>query len=114
MAGPAFPGSVEIYPDEEVVHRQKVWGRSSQPPISFKGAIQTLAAFQQLIAIVGENDVTLRMHLYRHLPDAVAAHPVAYRPGRFEPRQVKRRNAKYSWLTKPRREAELELLKGVK
>jgi hypothetical protein len=31
MAWPAFPGSVEIYPDGAVVHRQKVWGRFSQP-----------------------------------------------------------------------------------
>ena len=31
MAWPAFPGAVEIYPDGEVVYRQKVWGRFSQP-----------------------------------------------------------------------------------
>jgi hypothetical protein len=31
MAWFAFPGAVEIYPDGEVVYRQKVWGRFSQP-----------------------------------------------------------------------------------
>ena len=31
MAWPAFPGAVEISPDGEVVLRQKVWGRFSQP-----------------------------------------------------------------------------------
>jgi len=31
MAWTAFPGSVEVYPDGEVVLRQKVWGRFSQP-----------------------------------------------------------------------------------
>jgi hypothetical protein len=31
MAWPSFPGSVEIRPDGEVILRQKVWGRFSQP-----------------------------------------------------------------------------------
>ncbi len=31
MGWPAFPGSVEIYPNGEAVYRQKVWGRFSQP-----------------------------------------------------------------------------------
>jgi hypothetical protein len=31
MAWPAFPNSVEIQPDGEVIYRQKVWGRFSQP-----------------------------------------------------------------------------------
>jgi len=31
MAWPSFPGSVEIQPDGEVILRQKVWGRFSQP-----------------------------------------------------------------------------------
>ena len=82
--------------------------------ISFKGAIQTLEALQQLIAFSGEHDVTFRMHLYNNLLKAVASHRVGNRPGRFEPRQKKRRNRKYPWLTKPRRQAKLELLQGVK
>lgn len=31
MVWPAFPGVVEVYPDGEVVFRQKVWGKFSQP-----------------------------------------------------------------------------------
>lgn len=82
--------------------------------ISFKGAIQTLEAFQQLIAFSDEHDAARRMHLYKHLLNAIATHRVGNRPGRFEPRQLKRRQKKYPLLTKPRREAKLELLKGVK
>ena len=82
--------------------------------ISFKGAIQTLEAFQQLIAFTDEHDATHRMHLYDNLLKAVASHRVGNRPGRFEPRRVKRRRRKYPVLTKPRREAKLELLQGVK
>lgn len=82
--------------------------------ISFKGTIQTLEAFQQLIAFRGQDDTALRNHIYQHLLDAVATHRVGNRPGRFEPRQIKRRHGKYDLLTKPRREAKLELLQGVK
>ena len=82
--------------------------------ISFKGAIQTLEAFQQLIALSDEHDAAYRMYLYDNLLKAVARHRVGNRPGRFEPRRVKRRRRKYPVLTKPRREAKLELLQGVK
>jgi len=82
--------------------------------ISFKGTIQSLEAFKQLIAFKGQDDATLRNHIYQHLLDAVATHRVADRPGRIEPRLIKRRHAKYSRLTKPRREAKLELLQGVR
>jgi Transposase DDE domain len=82
--------------------------------ISIKGAIQTLEAFQQLIAFSAEHDAVIRMHLYANLLDAVASHRVANRPGRFEPRQIKRRGKKHPPLIKPRREAKPELLKGVR
>ena len=57
--------------------------------ISFKGAIQTLQAFQPVIDIQGLRDAELRRRLYQQLLDAVAAHRVADRPGRFEPRRRK-------------------------
>ena len=82
--------------------------------ISFKGTIQTLEAFQQLIAFSNEHDDELRTHLYENILKAVATHRVANRPGRFEPRKIKRRKRKYPWLVKPRRETKLDLLKGVK
>lgn len=70
--------------------------------ISFKGAMQTLEAFQPLIAIQGERDSTFRMDLYQQLLDAIAIHRVADRPDRFEPRQRKRRPKHYGFLRKPR------------
>lgn len=79
--------------------------------ISFKGAIQTLEAFQPLIAAQGERDSTYRLHLYQKLLDAVAIHRVADRPDRFEPRQRKRRQKKYDRMMKPRNVLKVEMLK---
>ena len=80
--------------------------------VSFKGAMQTLAAFQPVIAFRGEGDSALRMNLYQQLLDAVASHRVADRPDRFEPRRRKRRPKPYDRLMKPRHEAKREILKG--
>lgn len=81
--------------------------------ISFKGAVQTLEAFQPLIATQGDRDGTRLLHLYQKLLDAVATHRVADRPDRFEPRQRKRRQKKYDRMMKPRDELKREMLKGV-
>ena len=81
--------------------------------ISFKGAIQTLEAFQPLIAIQGERDSVFRRNLYQQLLDAIATHRVADRPGRFEPRQRKRRQKKYDRMMKPRNEIKRDILNGV-
>jgi hypothetical protein len=82
--------------------------------ISFKGAIQTLEAFQPVIALQGQHDAAFRSLLYQQLLDAIAAHRVADRPDRFEPRRKKRRPKPYDRLMKPRHEAKRELQKGVK
>ena len=55
--------------------------------ISFKGAIQTLEAFQPLIALRAQHDSAFRILLYEQLLDAIAAHRVADRPDRFVPRR---------------------------
>ena len=81
--------------------------------ISFKGAIQTLEAFQPLIAIQGERDSAFRRDLYQQLLDAVATHRVADRPDRFEPRQRKRRQKKYDRMMKPRHELKRDILKRL-
>jgi hypothetical protein len=78
--------------------------------ISFKGAVQTLQAFQPVIAIRGQHDSTLRRCLYRQLLDAIAVHRVADRPDRYEPRLRKRRPKHYGFLRKPRRDAKRDLL----
>ena len=81
--------------------------------ISFKGAIQTLEAFQPLIAIQGERDSGFRQTLYQQLLDAIATHRVANRPDRFEPRQRKRRQKKYDRMMKPRNEIKRDILNGL-
>jgi hypothetical protein len=79
--------------------------------ISFKGAIQTLQAFQPLIAAQGDYGASRRRSLYDRLLDAVVTHRVADRPDRFEPRQRKRRQKKYDRMMKPRNELKRAMLK---
>lgn len=80
--------------------------------ISFKGTVQTLEAFQPVIAMKGQHDAALRRVLYQQLLDAVAIHRVANRPDRFEPRRKKRRPKPYDRLMKPRHEAKRDILNG--
>ena len=82
--------------------------------ISFKGAIQTLQAFQPLIAIQGQHDSAFRRQLYQQLLDAIATHRVADRPDRFEPRKRKRRHKWNEILNKPRHEAKRDILNGFR
>jgi len=79
--------------------------------ISFKGACQTLEAFQPLIEM--KADQTDQMQLLRQLLDAIATHRVGDRPDRFEPRLKKRRKSFYNWLTKPRAQTKRTMAKGV-
>jgi hypothetical protein len=82
--------------------------------ISFKGAVQTLEAFQPMIAMKGEHAPAFRMQLYQQILDAIATHRVANRPDRFEPRRRKRRPKPYDRLMKPRHEAKREMLNGFR
>jgi len=82
--------------------------------ISFKGAVQTLEAFQPVIAMQGEHVGVFRMQIYQQLLDAIAIHRVADRPDRFEPRRKKRRPKPYDRLMKPRQEAKRQILNGFR
>jgi hypothetical protein len=82
--------------------------------ISFKGALQTLEAFQPVIALQGHRNAAVRAALYQHLLDAVARHRVADRPDRFEPRRRKRRPKPYDRLMKPRQVAKRRILNGFR
>ena len=81
--------------------------------ISFKGAIQTLEAFQPVIELQSAQGAAHRLWLYQILLKAIATHRVADRPDRFEPRVKKRRRNHYNWLTKPRSEVKRAMAKGV-
>jgi len=80
--------------------------------LSFKGAVQTLEAFQPVIALQGEDNSEFRKLVYEQVLDAIASHRVADRPDRYEPRRKKRRPKPYDRLMKPRHEAKREMLKG--
>lgn len=82
--------------------------------ISFKGALQTLEAFQPAIALRGERDAAARRDLYERLLEAVASHGVGDRLDRYEPRRRKRRPKPYDRLMKPRHEAKRALRNGVR
>lgn len=75
--------------------------------VSFKGALQTLEAFRNLTA----DPQTLTRH-YTQLLTAIASHRVGQRPGRCEPRAIKRRPKPHDLLLVPRHEARKRLLEN--
>lgn len=81
--------------------------------ISFKGALQTLEAFQPVIAL-GRRDLASLKNLSERVLAAVASHRVGDRPDRYEPRRRKRRPKPYDRLMQPRHEAKRALQKGVR
>lgn len=82
--------------------------------ISFKGAMQTLEAFQPLIALQGESNADLRRIIYEQVLDAIALHRVADRPDRYEPRLRKRCPKHYAFLRKPRAEIKRKMANGFR
>lgn len=80
--------------------------------LSFKGTMQTLEAFQPLIAFQESRGREFRLHLYNQLLDAIALHRVADRPDRFEPRRRKRRPPLYGYLNVSRNETKMAMLKS--
>jgi len=81
--------------------------------LSFKGAIQTLEAFQPMIELHAAHDASHRLRLHQNLLRAIATHRVADRPDRFEPRAKKQRRNHYAWLTRPRNEIKRQMTKGL-
>jgi hypothetical protein len=79
--------------------------------VSFKGAVQTLLAFQPVLAGLWGRDSGRCRQVYQRILDAIAAHRVGDRPDRFEPRLRKRRPKHYAFLRKPRAEVKRRMLK---
>jgi Transposase DDE domain len=75
--------------------------------ISFKGALQTMTAFQDTLRRAAPG---LRSRLVDQMLEAIASHRVANRFGRAEPRANKRRPKPQRYLTEPRRAARKRLL----
>jgi hypothetical protein len=70
--------------------------------ISFKGAVQTLRAFQGYLRRATPESIT---QLYDALLAAIACHGVDNRPGRHEPRAVKKKHTRYPLLRLTRSQA---------
>ena len=75
--------------------------------LSFKGALQTMTAFQDALrrATPGQRDVLVETML-----GAIASHHVGDRFGRVEPRANKRRPKPQRYLTEPRAAARKRLM----
>jgi hypothetical protein len=79
--------------------------------INSTGAMQTLVAFQPLLELLTAGGAAARLRLCRDLLAAIAAHRVADRPDRYEPRVKTRRRNHYGWLTRPRAEMKRRMAK---
>jgi hypothetical protein len=76
--------------------------------LSFKGALQTMTAFQDAMRHARPSD---RQSLLEAMLAAIACHEVGDRPGRVEPRANKRRPKPQRFLKEPRHHARKRLLK---
>ena len=91
----------------KVLAQAALAGQVTPRQLSFAGAVQTLNAFRWLLVLGTGTD---RGKVVQALLLAVATHAVGKRPGRVEPRKVKRR-PKVKLMTKPRAQLRAELLK---
>jgi hypothetical protein len=74
--------------------------------ISFAGTLQTMAAFREILDLVPPET---RQLLVDVMLRAIATHEVGDRPGRVEPRAIKRRPKPHDLLTEPRDQARKRL-----
>lgn len=74
--------------------------------ISFKGAIQSLHAFEDKLLLLP----TLSSELIDAFLQGIASHRIGKRPGRYEPRAVKRRHKSFPQLKEPRKIAQSQLM----
>jgi hypothetical protein len=111
MAGKELWAHLLAYNLARKVAAQAAWEHGLCPrQISFAGTVQTLETFSNLLLAVAAAD---RLRICRSLLQALAAHRVGDRPGRVEPRRLKRRCDKYQMLHQPRAEARAELRNGT-
>lgn len=84
----------------------------SVPPrsLSFTSAVRTLLAFADVLSRTVEAD---RVECLNRLWCAVGTHGVGDRPGRIEPRAIKRRKKSFPTLNEPRKHAQQRLLRAA-
>jgi putative transposase len=92
------------------VAAQAAWEHGLCPrQISFAATVQTLQSFRDRLLTGPAQE---RESVCRQMFKAIAAHQVGDRPGRIEPRRLKRRNDKYPHLGVPRAQERAALLNG--
>jgi len=75
--------------------------------ISFKGTLQTMVAFQDMLRVTAPAQ---RAGLVALMLQAIASHRVRDRPNRVEPRANKRRPKPQRYLNEPRHQARKRLM----
>lgn len=76
--------------------------------LSFKGALHLINAFQEALRRAPRARLSI---MQAHLLGAIASLKLPHRPGRVEPRAIKRRSKEYPRLTRPRHIARARLLR---
>jgi hypothetical protein len=93
------------------VMAQAAHSHGEQPRhLSFKGALQTMTAFQDVLRHAMPS---VREHLVKEMLRAIASHGVGDRFGRVEPRANKRRPKPQRFLMEPRPEARKRLMQAA-
>ena len=83
-----------------IIMAQAAYRHHSHPrSISFKATLQLLNAFQPIVLLTPRKVWPL---LFESLLSSSIGHRIGNRPGRFEPRALKRRLRQYALLTQPR------------
>ena len=77
--------------------------------LSFKGTLQLLLAFQQHLRWAGSKSVHI---MNAHLLGAISSMSLPIRPGRVEPRAIKRRPKNHALLTVPRDVARAAIIRS--
>ncbi len=93
----------------KVLAQAALAGQVKPRQLSFAGAVETLDAFRWLLVLWPSQETG---RLVGVLLVAVGTHRVGNRPGRVEPREVKRRR-KQKLLMRPRAQRRAELLAGI-
>ncbi len=87
---------------ETVIHQAAKRTETPADRISFAGAIKIILAFSNRLQTT---EGSARIGLYNRMLDHVASNTNLYRPGRVEPRLVKRDNRRFGSLKIPRQQA---------
>jgi hypothetical protein len=87
---------------QTVIHQAAKRTKTPAERISFAGTIKTILAFSDRLRTTDRSD---RVEVYNRMLDQVAGNTNPHRPGRVEPRLVKREQRRYGFLKIPRQQA---------